>query len=190
MPHRMEVAHHIPGRVRLKVRRAKGDAATLERIRAAIAALPEVQDVSANPATGSLLVTYDRREHPRIESTLAENGDGTDTYSMDLDGSDPSEIMELVSKEAEFLEHHSQTGLAVVNLFRSLDKGIREATGNMVDLKVLLPAGLAIWSFTEVGIDMSTPMWVTLGLSSFNSFVALHRHPAGTGAIAPQNQNR
>ena len=56
-----------------------------------------------------------------------------------------------------------------------MDREIRIATDNTIDLKVLLPAGLAVWPFLKPGIEASTPLWVTLAISSFNSFVSLHR---------------
>ena len=37
-----------------------------------------------------------------------------------------------------------------------------------------LPLGLAVYSFVEIGLEASTPLWVTLGIFSFNSFLTLH----------------
>ena len=31
-------------------------------------------------------------------------------------------------------------------------------------------------TFLKAGAEISTPLWVTLGIFSFNSFVALHSH--------------
>ncbi|HLI86361.1 MAG TPA: hypothetical protein VKV17_20805 [Bryobacteraceae bacterium] len=45
----------------------------------------------------------------------------------------------------------------------------------MVDLKVLLPAGLAVWAFFKHGLEASTPLWVSLAIFSINSFMVLHR---------------
>ena len=46
-------------------------------------------------------------------------------------------------------------------------------------MNVLLPLGLAVYSVLELEAEMSTPLWVTLGIFSFNSFVMLHSGPAG-----------
>ena len=39
----------------------------------------------------------------------------------------------------------------VVNAVKRLDCEVRQATDNAVDLKVLLPAGLAVWAFLKAG---------------------------------------
>jgi hypothetical protein len=44
----------------------------------------------------------------------------------------------------------------------------------MVDLNVLVPMGFAISSLSVMGIRMGTPLWLTLAMSSFNSFMSLH----------------
>jgi hypothetical protein len=80
-----------------------------------------------------------------------------------------------VEREAEFLAEHSETALAVVKSVESLNHVIREASGNAIDLKVLVPGGLAVWAFMKAGAEVATPLWVSLAIFSFNSFVALHR---------------
>jgi hypothetical protein len=57
---------------------------------------------------------------------------------------------------------------------KGLNADVKRATNNAVDLKVLLPLGLAVYSLLKFEAEMATPLWVTLGIFSFNSFVALH----------------
>ena len=56
--HKVHVAHHTPGRVRMKIPTAKGDAKTLNKIAQSFLAVPGVEKVEVNPATGSLVVKY------------------------------------------------------------------------------------------------------------------------------------
>jgi hypothetical protein len=83
-----------------------------------------------------------------------------------------------VEEEADFLAEHSQTARVIVNSFRSMNRAIRHATDNMLDLQVLLPLGLAAVTFFEIGAA-ATPLWVTLGIFSFNSFISLHSPQPG-----------
>ena len=53
------VVHSVPGRARLRVPGAKGDARTLEALQTALEDAPSVSDVRVNPLTGSLLVVHD-----------------------------------------------------------------------------------------------------------------------------------
>ena len=54
------VVHRLPGRTRLRVRGRRGDPAFMERARAALAALPGVDEVRGRADTGSLLLRHRR----------------------------------------------------------------------------------------------------------------------------------
>ncbi|MBV8842659.1 MAG: hypothetical protein JO307_07595 [Bryobacterales bacterium] len=190
------VAHHVRGRIRVKVPAVKGNRAALEHFRSSVSAIPGVQRVETNPTTGSFIVHYDpgrqeRFEQRHFEEQLRQHA--TDNQLFDLIPPELSEVDELarnIEREAEFLSEHSETALHIVNGFRLLDRTLKRATDNTVDLKVLLPLGLAVYSFLEVGVDASTPMWLTLGIFSFHSFVSLHTphrvtgHPVLAQAVA------
>lgn len=159
------IAHHVPGRVRIKIPAARRNRRVLEQVSQFISALEGVHTVEPNPVTGSVVVHYDPAHRERLYQYLPappELGEA-------------AEMVEKVQREAEFLAAHSHTAAAVLESARSLDGTVRQATGGLLDLKVLLPALLTAWAFFEVGIDTSTPMWVSLGIFSFNSFVMLHR---------------
>lgn len=164
MLHGARIAHHIPGRVRIKIPAARRNRRVLDQVSQFINALEGVQSVEANPVTGSVVVHYDpaHREHLSQYLPAPELGEA-------------AEMVEKVQQEAEFLAAHSHTAAALLQSAGALDGTVRQATGGLLDLKVLLPALLTVWAFFEVGIDTSTPMWVSLGIFSFNSFVMLHR---------------
>jgi hypothetical protein len=64
---------HQPGRVRLRIRGLRDDAARAAAVVDALQALPGVRSASANPLTGNALVRYDpaRVTLPRIQAALA-----------------------------------------------------------------------------------------------------------------------
>jgi hypothetical protein len=173
------VVHHIPGRLRVRLPRAQRDPRVLADLRDFIGGLGGVRCVEVNPATGSILVHYHPESQGEIQSLLRQ---GQEQALIGLDA--PSELMEAddliekIEREAEFLSAHSELALRLVNAIKGLNREVRAATGNTVDLKVLLPAGLALWAFFKSGSDVATPLWVTLAIFSFNSFVALHRPTA------------
>jgi uncharacterized radical SAM superfamily Fe-S cluster-containing enzyme len=90
--------------------------------------------------------------------------------------SEIDEVAETLEKEAEYLANHSRTAKVVFDFVRKCDLELKRATDNQIDLKVLAPLGLAVYAFVEMGIEASTPVWLTLGLFSFNHFVDLHTH--------------
>jgi hypothetical protein len=104
------------------------------------------------------------------------------------------EAMDRLEKEAEFLASHSHSAKALFDALRKFDVGLKKATDNNVDLKVLAPLALAAYAFVELGFEAATPVWLTLGVFSFNHFVALHTqrpttHPGPRKPKAPGPSN-
>ncbi len=170
------VVHHIPGRLRVRLPRAGRHPRQLRELRDFIQGLEGVHSVEINPVTGSILVHYHPESHEQIQSLLDTARQAQELTEAPPELTEADELAAKIEKEAEFLAAHSELALHVVNSVKTLNRGIREATGNTVDLKVLLPAGLAVWAFFKAGADVATPLWVTLAIFSFHSFVALH-HP-------------
>jgi hypothetical protein len=155
----------------------------LQRIQQALSPLSGIKRVQINPSTGSVLVEYPQEQRTDFERFLSQHGTKTGLFALrppELTQAD--DIADKIAAEAEFLAAHSDVARVLVNFVKHLNEKIRVATDNQVDLKVLLPLGLAVYTFVEAGSEAVTPLWVTLGIFSFNSFVALHQpHPsAGT----------
>ncbi|MGC1953960.1 MAG: HMA2 domain-containing protein [Gammaproteobacteria bacterium] len=175
MSHQAHVAHHIPGRIRLSILSARGNESFLDELRDSISRLPGVAGVVTNAITGSVLVRYDPDLHGHFHRQLNAHCKQANLIALEPPAiTEVDELAEKVEQEAEFLAAHSRVALAAVNVVRRLDRTIKMATGNLLDLRVLLPLGLAVWAFFKAGSKLSTPLWVTLGISALNSFVALH----------------
>ena len=58
----LEVVHAMPGRVRLKVARVKGNPALARQAQEKLAKVPGIRQVEAKAGTGSLLIHYDLEE--------------------------------------------------------------------------------------------------------------------------------
>jgi hypothetical protein len=187
MRHRAQIAHHTKGRLRIRVPSAKGDPAALEAIRNALSPIQGVHEVIVNHAIGTITVHYDPARHVDFQSHLS-NAEGSHQEHLHVPPpsvpvSEVDEAMEMLNKEAEFLSSHSHSAKVLFDVLRKFDAGLKRATDNNVDLKVLAPLGLAVYAFLELGFEAATPVWLTLGVFSFNHFVTLHTqtpttHPA------------
>jgi hypothetical protein len=181
MANHAEVVHHIPGRMRVKLPRLKGRAAALDKIKQSISNMAGVTSVDTNSTTGSVLVNYDASGFAGFHGSLADHAEQNDLFAFkppeltEVDG-----IADKIESEAEFLAEHSEVARSLLNICKQLNDEVKRSTHNMIDLKVLIPLGLAVYTFTRQDPTMSTPLWVTLGIFSFNSFVSLHSHPPGT----------
>jgi cation transport ATPase len=177
MEHPANVAHHVKGRLRVRMPKNKRDHASLERVKRSIAPMHGVKSVDVNSSTGSVIVNYDADKHADFPSTLARHAEANNLFTLaPPPASEVDEMVETIEKEAEFLAEHSEVARAIVEFMKGLNQEVKKATNNNLDLQVLLPLGLAAYAFLGLEAEVATPLWVTLGLFSFNSFISLH-HP-------------
>src|SRR5437879_5091518 len=110
MSHRAHVIHHIPGRMRVKLPHAKGDHATLQRIKEAISPMPGVNEVIINPVTGSVVVHYDPDIHENFHDHFGEHAERENLFALKPpELTEADEIAAKIEAEAEFLAEHSET---------------------------------------------------------------------------------
>jgi Heavy metal associated domain 2 len=184
----LQIAHQVPGRVRLKIPAGRGNADLLKQISDVFAAIPGIEEITTNPTTGSVVLHYDTDRHdefhgsfrPHYEAHAAEAGHGART---ELD-----ELANRIEAEAEFLAQHSHSARAVVDFVKKIDREIKIATNNTVDLKIVFAAGLIAFTVLEVGATAATPVWVTLAIFTVNHFIEMqpqHGAAAANGAGAP-----
>ncbi|HEY6333911.1 MAG TPA: hypothetical protein VI756_31635 [Blastocatellia bacterium] len=177
MARKAEIVHSCRGRVRMKVPAAKGDDALLEQVRQTVLAIPGVIEVTVNPRTGSVVAHYDQHTHDEFHRRLDHSC--REHHQLDVCREPASEVEAMeqqIEREAEFLAEHSDAAKAVVDFCRSVDRQVKVVTNNAVDLKVLVPLGLAVGTFLGLGLEAATPIWLTLGLFSANHFVEMHAH--------------
>jgi hypothetical protein len=86
---KVDLMHHLPGRLRLRSPALKGNSLASEEARANLAAINGVTSAAANPTTGSLLLQYDPATvaPERIIHVLAAHGFVTAEQSTAREGS-------------------------------------------------------------------------------------------------------
>jgi hypothetical protein len=185
---KLQIAHQVPGRVRMKVPSAKGNPAMLEEIRKAFSAIPGIEQVVVNPVTGSVVLKYDADRHDDFHTGFT---DRFNEHHGHVHGLPPSnEIDALATKiqeEADFLAKHSEAAKAVVDFCKHWDREIKVASGNLVDLKIVLCIGLVGFTIFEIGAAAATPVWVTLTLFGLNHFIEIQSELAETARVAEGN---
>jgi hypothetical protein len=179
----LQIAHQVPGRIRVKIPAAKGNAELLQQISETFGIIPGIEQVSVNAVTGSIVLVYDTDQHDEFHGALQNH------YRQPVEATAPgTEIDKLaqeIQEEAEFLAQNSASARAVVDFFKDLDRSIKSASGNNVDLKILLAGGIILVTVFEVGAGAATPVWVTLSLFAMNHFIEMHHHPAKPQGSAP-----
>jgi hypothetical protein len=85
------------------------------------------------------------------------------------------------------LAEHSDAAKAVVDFCKHWDREIKTASGNLVDLKMVLCIGLVGFMIFEVGASAATPVWVTLTLFGLNHFIDMQSELAESARTAEGN---
>jgi hypothetical protein len=181
------VAHHVRGRIRVKLPSARGNAELLKQVADSLAAAEGIRSIECNINTGSLVVHYDERNSTDFPEVLAAHGRNCGLFSLaPPEVSEVDRMAEAIEREAEYLAEHSEAARALVESVKVLNNQLRRATHNNLDLKVLLPLGLAAWAVIDHDPELATPLWLTLSIFSFNSFLSLHSPPPGVTARTQQ----
>jgi len=143
----LEVIHHIPGRLRVRIPPGV-DAPGLTD---AISALPGVTSVVWSPLTRGVLVLYDRErvEEAAIVSAIADHAE--------LDVTSPTE-----SRSAN--GERPKLATTVTSLFSAVDARVTGATGGALTLGVLVPAVLTLWAARELLRGRAAPLAWTSAL--------------------------
>ena len=177
------VVHHVPGRMRIRVMGVRGsETEFFTAVQRVIGALHGVQSVRVNAASSSIVIDYrpsDTVFHLRLQD------DPTVNSWLRLDGEEAllAEIDEAVTVGARYLRSHSRLAETIVAAAEDLDSNLRRVSDGYLDLKVLLPLGVAAASSMHKARNRGTPMWLTLGTFAFNAFLSLHRHRIDTPMI-------
>jgi cation transport ATPase len=172
----------------MKIPSAKGNPELLRQISETFACVPGVEQITVNPATGSMVVLYDADQHDEFHSRLQHHYNGA---GLDYCTPPKTEIDDLTNKieaEAEFLSQHSDSARAIVDFFKSVDREIKVATSNTVDLKIVFAAAIIGFTVIEVGATAATPVWVTLAIFGLNHFIEMHsphanQNPTGAPVV-------
>jgi hypothetical protein len=185
VPPRAYISHHIPGRVRIKIPEAKRNRALLERIRESILSAPGVETVDCNPLTGSVLIRYSPPVHENFSAFLAflSSSNGSIT-PLSLEPVQSSRPARKVRRRAAREREPSEAAKAITEFFGDLDDVIRAATGDQLDLKILLPLAAAALGITLLPKARGTPLWLTLMIFAFSSFLMLHEPVAAEAEAA------
>ena len=150
-----QVIHHLPGRLRLRLPEGKGDPAFLEHLKLSISTVVGVNQVDVSPITGSILIQYDESAQPELSKRLAN----------------PNVIVELqVSHAAD-----SAGPKPFKKFVRELSENIKRESGDAIDLKELFPLSIAAYDLFFVKRSKPTPLWLTLLMFAFSSYMDLNR---------------
>ena len=181
---KLHVAHQVPGRVRMKVASAKGNPELLKQIGETFGTIPGMERVSVNPATGSVVLHYDTDRHDEFHGGLERHYHSAGVQCCSPPNTEIDVLANKIADEADFLAQNSLSAKAVVDIFKKLDREIKLASGNMVDLKIVLALGIIGITVLEVGATTATPIWLTLTIFTVNHAIEMHQPYRQAAAVS------
>lgn len=170
------MAHHVPGRMRLKVLGVLAEEDFFATVKKVIANLEGVHSVRVNASSSSIVIDYSPadtvfhfrlQEDPNVSAWLHLQGDDALLAGVD-------EAVATGTHE-HYLAQHSRLAEDLVAGAEQLDLKLRSVSDGYVDLKLLLPLVFAVATSMRQARGRGTPMWLSLGTFAFNSFLAMHR---------------
>jgi len=181
---KLHMAHQVPGRVRMKVASAKGNPELLKQIGETFSTIPGIERVSVNPATGSVVLHYDTDRHDEFHGGLERHYHSAGVQCCSPPNTEIDVLANKIADEADFLAQNSLSAKAVVDIFKKLDREIKLASGNMVDLKIVLALGIIGITVLEVGASTATPIWLTLTIFTVNHAIEMHQPYRQAAAVS------
>jgi hypothetical protein len=183
------IVHHVPGRMRIKVIGAAGETAFFAAVQQVIGALQGVDAVRVNPSSSSIVIDY--RPSDTVFHFRLQNHPELGCW-LSLEGEDAllAVIDESVTEGARYLAQHSRLAENLVSTAELLDANLRKASDGYLDLKMLLPLGVAVATSLHKARSRGTPMWMSLGTFAFNAFLTLHRHRIDAPSVQIVSRSR
>ena len=178
---KLQIAHQVRGRIRMKVPSAKGNPEQLEGYREALSVIPGIEKIEVNPDTGSIVLLYDPDLHERFQARFNSHLNDHHGHPNRPPTNEIDALANKIAQEAEFLAKHSELARGLVDFCRITDKQIKVHSGNFLDLKMLLAIGVVGFTVLEVGATAATPVWVTLALFGMHHFIEMQEQQAAEG---------
>jgi len=164
----IKVVHALPGRVRLKVARVKGNPPLAREARERLAKVPGIRQVETRPDTGSLLIHYDTEELFSLTSleilsaTLAEIFPEIEVVTL------AAWLASLAEDSGPVAQTDAAAGIS--GAFKAFNPG-------GIDLKLLAPLALILFGARAFWVSekIAFPAWYDYLWFGFSTFVMLNR---------------
>jgi len=183
----LKVVHALPGRVRLRVAKVKGNPALARQAQKKLAQVPGIRQVEAIPGTGSLLIHYDgdrlfsAASLEILSETLAELFPEIEVLSL------AAGLASLAETPGAGAATGPPLAAGLTGSLQAANAQLAKLTGGL-DLKLLAPLALILFGLRRLWVaeKATSPSWFDYLWFGFASFVMLNRGlvEGGSGAAA------
>jgi Heavy metal associated domain 2 len=175
-----QVAHFLPGRLRVKSEKVKHNLPLAREIEHTLTGLHSIWRVEANPLTGSVLVLYD----PRAPESLSALMTCAEFLGLSVPERDLEHLENWLCAAVNGAPPGASAslGTGIQKMFESLNASAAQATGGWGDLRSLVPLTLFFLGVRSLltADKLALPNWYDFFWFAFSMFVVLH--PPGAPA--------
>lgn len=161
------------GRVRCRIAPSHRQPQTMQQIEAVLNAHPQVHQVKANVKTGSILIHHDP-ENEGLANVLSVLQDAGVVFG------------EIAAPAA--IGEQSAAAANLTKAIADLDRRVRKASGEVVDLRLIVPLVLLLLALRQLrrkGLQFDVVPWYVLAWYAFDSFVKLHPSLSASATVSP-----
>src|SRR6516225_2841365 len=106
MKAKLQIAHQVPGRIRMKIPSARGHPELLAEIERSFGAIPGIVEVVTNAVTGSVVLKYDVQQHDDFRAGFNHHFNEHHAQHTSLDPRPPATKIDAfvnkIEEEADF----------------------------------------------------------------------------------------
>ncbi len=163
--HHTHIVSQTPTRTRLRLSHKRRTHPEINRIVHNLKQQPGVKDIQTNLNTGSIVIHHAAHSEAvtNLEDTLKDLG----VILANVTGIDLPEPASGKSAVAQDF----------TSAIEDLNHRVGDATGHVIDLRVLIPSGLAVLALRQLlinGWQIEAAPWYVLAYYAFDSFIKLH----------------
>jgi hypothetical protein len=175
----LQIVHFLPGRVRVKLPRLKGNTALTREVERTLTALPGIRHVETSATTGSVLVLYE----PCLLASLDLEAMGSltelaHTLGLSFEKADIDTLQHWLHAAANGTRAEAPTafGSNITAFLDNVNAGMTQITRGWGELRILVPLTLAFLGlrsllFTE---NLPFPTWYDYLWFAFGTFAVLN----------------
>src|SRR5437763_7174615 len=154
-----DLAHHIAGRLRLRIPAAKGNPDLLRSIKESLERMPGVHRVKTNVKLGSVVLQYDPAAFTDFVRTITEHAAQHDLFTVAAEDTTPCV---------------SETDQSLKRLLSEVNRTVHHATGGVINLKELFPLALGLYGLVFVNRSAAAAQWINWIQVAFDTYIDLH----------------
>ncbi|MDJ0724058.1 MAG: hypothetical protein QNJ38_03000 [Prochloraceae cyanobacterium] len=158
-----QIVSQTPGRLRLRIAKEYRQQQQIDLITQMLQERLQIDRLGTNLQTGSITILYckERLDFPQISTILAELG----------------VILPDRISEAKNNDGRSRAAAEVIGSFSQLDRKVKLATDEAIDLRFLVPLSFGVLALRQLlnkGLLIEAIPWYVLAWYAFDSFIKLH----------------